>query len=74
MFSMCSELTPRARIPDTRIPQLMQPCADDYGCKNGGDEAKTLSAKEATSGKIFLLKKLKEQTHKGKTSPDRKIK
>ena len=26
MFSMCSELTPRARIPDTRIPQLMQPC------------------------------------------------
>ena len=26
MFSMCSELTPRAHIPDTRIPQLMQPC------------------------------------------------
>ena len=26
MFSMCSELTPRARIPDTRIPQYMQPC------------------------------------------------
>ena len=25
MFSMCSELTPRARIADTRIPQLMQP-------------------------------------------------
>ena len=25
MFSMCSELTPRARIPDTRIPQLMEP-------------------------------------------------
>ena len=25
MFSMCSELTPRTRIPDTRIPQLMQP-------------------------------------------------
>ena len=24
---MCSELTPRARIPDTRIPQLMQPCS-----------------------------------------------
>ena len=23
---MCSELTLRARIPDTRIPQLMQPC------------------------------------------------
>ena len=23
---MCSELTPRPRIPDTRIPQLMQPC------------------------------------------------
>ena len=23
---MCSELTPRAPIPDTRIPQLMQPC------------------------------------------------
>ena len=34
--------------------------ADDYGCKNGGDEAKTLSAKEATSGKIFLPK---EQPH-----------
>ena len=27
MFSMCSELTPRAPIPDTRIPQLMQPWA-----------------------------------------------
>ena len=26
MFSMCSELTPRAHIPDTGIPQLMQPC------------------------------------------------
>ena len=26
MFSMSSELTPRASIPDTRIPQLMQPC------------------------------------------------
>ena len=25
---MCSELTPRARIPDTRIPQLMQPCSN----------------------------------------------
>ena len=28
MFSMCSELTPRAPIPDTRIPQLMQPCSN----------------------------------------------
>ena len=27
MFSMCSELTPRAHILDTRIPQLMQPCS-----------------------------------------------
>ena len=26
MFSMCSELTPRAPVPDNRIPQLMQPC------------------------------------------------
>ena len=25
MFSMCSELTPHPPIPDTRIPQLMQP-------------------------------------------------
>ena len=25
MFPMCSELTPRACIPDTRISQLMQP-------------------------------------------------
>ena len=25
MFSICSELTPRAHIPDTRIPQLMEP-------------------------------------------------
>ena len=30
MFSMCSELTPRAPIPDTRIPQLMQPCKCVY--------------------------------------------
>ena len=26
MFSMCSELTLRAPILETRIPQLMQPC------------------------------------------------
>ena len=26
MFSMCSELTPCAPIPVTRIPQFMQPC------------------------------------------------
>ena len=25
MFSMCSELTPRAHVPDNRIPQFMQP-------------------------------------------------
>ena len=25
MFSMCSELTPRAHVLDNRIPQLMQP-------------------------------------------------
>ena len=25
MFSMCSELTPRACVPDARIPQFMQP-------------------------------------------------
>ena len=25
MFSMCSELAPRAHVPDNRIPQLMQP-------------------------------------------------
>ena len=29
MFSMCSELTPRAHVPDNRIPQLMQPCLID---------------------------------------------
>ena len=29
MFSMCSELTPHAPIPDTRIPQLMQPWLSD---------------------------------------------
>ena len=28
MFSMCSKLTPHARIPDTRIPQFMQPCSE----------------------------------------------
>ena len=27
---MCSEFTPRARIPDTRIPQFMQPCFTIY--------------------------------------------
>ena len=30
MFSMCSELAPRAHIPDTRIPQLMQPCSESF--------------------------------------------
>ena len=32
MFSMCSELTPRARIPDTRIPQFMQPWSWPFLC------------------------------------------
>ena len=27
---MCSELTPRACIPDTRIPQFMQPCTSSF--------------------------------------------
>ena len=43
MFSMCSELTPRAHIPDTRIPQLMQPwfghctvCTICTVCNQGG--------------------------------------
>jgi hypothetical protein len=34
---MCSELTPHARIPDTRIPQLMQPCThfwSFFNCRN----------------------------------------
>ena len=26
MFSMCSELTPRAPIPDGRMERIMQPC------------------------------------------------
>ena len=30
MFSMCSELAPRAHIPDTRIPQLMQPWSHTF--------------------------------------------
>ena len=38
MFSMCSELTPRARIPDTRIPQLMQPCNDRNNTDDDGDD------------------------------------
>ena len=45
MFSMCSELTPRARILDTRIPQLMRPCLDvgrlspvDYVHGGDGDD------------------------------------
>ena len=32
MFSMCSELTPCTRIPDTRIPQFMQPCLAPFCC------------------------------------------
>ena len=27
MFSTCSELTPRAPIPDGRMERIMQPCA-----------------------------------------------
>ena len=40
MFSMCSELTPRDRIPDTRIPQLMQTCQGD---RNGFQHRKGLT-------------------------------
>ena len=46
MFSMCSELTPCAPIPDTRIPQLMQPC---YGASDKDQSAN--SANKATSAK-----------------------
>ena len=35
---MCSELTPRARIPDTRMPQFMQPWVGYWG----GDGVKIL--------------------------------
>ena len=48
---MCSELTPRARIPDTRIPQLMQPWtkhrAPTLFCSappKGGDISKSSSS------------------------------
>ena len=34
MFSMCSELTPRAPIPDSRITQFMQPCSIKYCVTN----------------------------------------
>ena len=37
MFSMCSELTPRAHVPDNRIPQLMQPWAQVYITKMSGE-------------------------------------
>ena len=37
MFSMCSQLTPRAHIPDTRIPQLMQPWMYIYSLTRDGD-------------------------------------
>ena len=30
MFSMCSELTPRAPIPDGRMERIMQPCPKHY--------------------------------------------
>ena len=49
MFSMCSELTPRARIPDTRIPQLMQPCP-------------TVVLKRATTVPAFSIHLLLPQT------------
>ena len=37
MFSMCSGLTPRARITDTRIPQLMQPWVEQYSAESAID-------------------------------------
>ena len=46
MFSMCSELTPRAPIPDTRIPQLMQPCFEkEIACKYVMMRESAMSAK-----------------------------
>ena len=50
---MCSELTPRARIPDTRIPQLMQPwCYSPITLKND-------SIKHKYKNHNFEAKKLK---------------
>ena len=48
MFSTCSELTPRARIPDTRIPQLMQPWMYEV------DEAKMSSVSERFFADVHL--------------------
>ena len=37
MFSTCSELTPRAPIPDGRMERIMQPCGkDDEVCMDWG--------------------------------------
>ena len=38
MFSMCSELTPRAPILDSRIAQFMQPCRQ-VNCSLHADKA-----------------------------------
>ena len=42
MFSMCSELTPRARIPDSRIPQFMQPWSMELFFQESKKNAGTL--------------------------------
>ena len=49
MFSMCSELAPRAHIPDTRIPQLMQPWPGVVNEQNGGRNAHTLESSLCTT-------------------------
>ena len=55
---MCSELTPRARIPDTRIPQLMQPCTQIFWWKVIWTKSKRTAA---FFGKPSLIGYLVEQ-------------
>ena len=53
MFSMCSELTPRAPVPDNRIPQLMQPCVCGGGAiwMSGTDGMDGPDGTDGTEGK-----------------------
>ena len=53
MFSMCSELTPRAPIPDGRMEQIMQPCSGRWKMMDNLREMKDDRQYQGEEGSII---------------------
>ena len=68
MFSMCSKLTPRARIPETRITQFMQPCFEHDLRRLDQAQSQQETTKKLISGHKGCLILVIEPVHCGSNS------